>query len=220
MACLMFAQENGHRWPRGARVSEASGTANANKLERTTAWLMDGDGSTANSAGRAHFERGCIWRYISPTLDARKKIVMCPSDDGSDPMRMGGVIVGDFARRNFSFSINAQISIKGDITGPPQVFQGVRQAEVIKQHEKIMIFEELAPNDGYCSAGWTANAATGDVPSGRHGKKRRQMTGTGGIRDLAGKGNYAFFDGHIESLHVDELQGDKNRIKHEPIVNR
>jgi prepilin-type N-terminal cleavage/methylation domain-containing protein/prepilin-type processing-associated H-X9-DG protein len=220
-ACLMFAQENGQRWPRGARVGEASGTAIAadyrKKLEANTAWLMVGDGSTANSAGRADFERGGVWRYISPTQEARKKIVMCPSDDGSDPMRMGGVVVADFMRRNFSYSFNAQISVKGDT---PQIYQGVRMQEVIKQNEKIMIFEELAPNDGHCSAGWTANAQTGDVPSGRHGNRRRQTSGTGGIRDLSGTGNYVFFDGHVEGLYVDELQGTKNQIKHEPIVNR
>jgi prepilin-type N-terminal cleavage/methylation domain-containing protein/prepilin-type processing-associated H-X9-DG protein len=221
LAATMFAAENGQRWPRGAKVSEASGIApaTANKLEAVTAWLMEGNGTTANSAGKADFERGCLWRYISPTQKARRDIVMCPSDDGSDPMRMVGVVIGDFTRRNFSYSFNAHISTMGDVPAIG-VYRGVRQTEVIKHTEKIMIYEELAPNDGWCSRPDTFDAATGDVPSGRHGAKRRQLVGAGGIKDLSGTGNYCFFDGHVEGLHVTEIVGAKNLYRHEPIVAR
>ena len=221
LGSLMFAQENGQRWPRWARIGEASQHANAPLWERTTAWLMYGNGSSGQSAGVADFEVGCIWRYISPTVGAREGIVKCPSDDSSDPMRLGGVILPHPTRRNFSYSLNALISVSGDVL-PPKVpkaiYQGVKMSEVIKPTEKIMIFEEMAPNDGFCSRPDTFDAATGDVPSGRHGKKRRQMSGSGGIKDLNGQGNYCFFDGHVEGIPIDGIVGARNLHKYDPIV--
>jgi prepilin-type N-terminal cleavage/methylation domain-containing protein/prepilin-type processing-associated H-X9-DG protein len=221
-ACLMFGEQNNKRWPRGARLSETINHPRANELERVTAWLMDGDGSGNGSGGFANFERGCIWTYISPAQDSRKAIIMCPSDDGGDPMTLGGTLINN-GKRNMSYSFNALVATKGDIplgSANPTTYQGVRLSEIIKPTEKIYIFEERAPNDGHCSQPWTGTATTGDMPSGRHGVKRRQMSGTGGIKDLAGTGNYCFFDGHVETIPVDGIEGTQNKDKVDPIVGR
>jgi len=71
-ACLMFAQDNRGRWPRGPKVEEADGTADANKLEATTAWLMVGPGDRT-SAGLANLERGAIWPYLGDTPQAARR---------------------------------------------------------------------------------------------------------------------------------------------------
>jgi prepilin-type N-terminal cleavage/methylation domain-containing protein/prepilin-type processing-associated H-X9-DG protein len=221
-ACIMFAeQKKDKRWARGARVSEFVNHADAAKLEETTTWLMDGDGTTNGSGGFASLEKGCIWTYISgQKSDARAQIIMCPSDDGSDPMTMGGALVNN-GKRNMSYSFNGLVAAKGDITlGGVKIYRGVRLAEIIKPTEKIYIYEERAPNDGHNSNPWSGDAATGDVASGRHGSKRRQMSGTGGIKDLNGQGNYVFFDGHVEGIPVDGIEGIQNKIKHDPIVGR
>src|SRR3954454_25140955 len=99
----MAAADNQQRWPRGARISDAWGVANANNLERTTAWLMAGDGTTAKSAGGADVERGGLWSYITDRA-ARRELIMCPSDDVSDPMTLSGTVVAGFQKRNFSYS--------------------------------------------------------------------------------------------------------------------
>jgi prepilin-type N-terminal cleavage/methylation domain-containing protein/prepilin-type processing-associated H-X9-DG protein len=220
-ACVMFSEQNNKRWPRGAKISEFINHPAANQMEQTTAWLMDGDGTGAGSAGFASYEKGCIWNYIGPPGgDARKAIIMCPSDDGSDPMTLSGTIVNN-GKRNMSYSFNGLVSTKGDITaGGVTTYQGVKLSEVFKQTEKIYIYEERAPNDGWNSNPWSGDAATGDVASGRHGTKNRQMSGTGGIKDLSGYGNYCFFDGHVEGIPVDGIEGTQNKDKHDPIVGR
>lgn len=222
LACTMFSQEHQNRWPRGAKVSEASGTARAIELEQTTAWLMIGNGSAAQSAFRADFDRGAIWSYLSPTSGARMAVSMCPSDDGGDPARLGGVILAGSEQRNFSYSLNAGISTKGDLLAGATIikYQGVKTTEVIHQAEKIMIYEELAPNDGWCSNPWTGDAATGDVPAGRHGNRVRQTTGTGGFKDRSGRGNYVFFDGHVEGMEITDIVGTVNQVRSDPIVGR
>jgi prepilin-type N-terminal cleavage/methylation domain-containing protein/prepilin-type processing-associated H-X9-DG protein len=220
-ACIMFAEQNNKRWPRGAKISEYVGHAAANQMEQTTAWLMDGDGTGNGSAGFASFERGCIWTYISNQKSgSRAEIIMCPSDDGSDPMTLSGAIINN-GKRNMSYSFNGLVSVKGDVTvGGVTTYQGVKLTEVFKQTEKIYIYEERAPNDGYNSNPWSGDAATGDVASGRHGVKRRQLSGTGGVKDLAGQGNYVFFDGHVEGIPIDGIEGTQNKDKHDPIVGR
>jgi hypothetical protein len=118
--------------------------------------------------------------------------------------------------RNFSYSFNGQIprTVAGRTVHP-------KPGQVLKPAEKILIYEEFAPNDGHCSGMWSTTAASGDMPSGRHGNKRQNANASdaGGIRDTAGRGNHIFFDGHLESLYIDELIGTPNRPKHDPIWN-
>ncbi|QOV91579.1 type II secretion system protein [Humisphaera borealis] len=212
-ACLMWSKDNRGHWPRGAKVANASGLATANDAERYYAFLMIGNGTAASSAGRADLDRGCVLPFLGTSADGRQQILTCPSDDGSDPMRLAGVVQANALLRNFSYSFNALIDV------PNQSF-GVKSSRVITPSDKIMIYEEFAPNDGWCSGMWTGNAATGDQPSGRHGGGRQRNTSTtdvGGIRDTTGAGNYAFFDGHVESIGVVDLIGTQNQIKHDPV---
>jgi prepilin-type processing-associated H-X9-DG protein/prepilin-type N-terminal cleavage/methylation domain-containing protein len=220
-ACMMFAEEQAHRWPRGAKVGESVVHPRANDLELVTAWLMDGNGTAAGSAGFASFDRGCIWQYVASGDTSRRQIVVCPSDDFNDPMTLSGTIVTN-GLRNFSYSINGLISTKGDYTDSTGkvIYRGVKQVEIITPSEKIFLYEERAPNDGWNSNPWSGNAATGDVASGRHGTKRRQLSGTGGVKDLAGTGNYVFFDGHVEGIPIEGIEGTQNKPLHDPIVNR
>ena len=224
-ACMIWGQTNGNRWPRGPKLAEAEGAANADILERTTAFLMEGPGTIAgNSHGRASFTRGCMWPSISSdnSLESRQAILKCPSDDGSDPITFGGTIYTVALGRNFSYSINGLITTKGDVVvGGVTQYRGIKFGEIIKPTEKIFIYEERGPNDGWNSQPWTGDSTTGDVASGRHGgNKRRQLTGTGAVKDTKGVGNYVFFDGHVEAIPIDGIEGTQNMVKSDPIVAR
>ena len=128
---------------------------------------------------------------------------MCSSDDGTDPFRYNGQ-VGN-TRRNFSFSLNGEIDDKGT-TDSRGYKWGIRQTQGRNAAEKIMIWEELAPNDGYCTRPF---GSTDDFPSGRHGNQRRVVSGSF-VQDAEGTGNYCFFDGHVESLPVTEILDNTN----------
>jgi len=69
---------------------------------------------------------------------------------------------------------------------------------------RILIHEELAPNDSYCIMGLN----TDDVPSGRHGKNMKDSfrnDPTNPEYKTNGRGNHCFLDGHVESLAPAEL---------------
>jgi prepilin-type processing-associated H-X9-DG protein len=77
---------------------------------------------------------------------------------------------------------------------------------------RVLIYEENAPNDEW-SLGCTCVA---DLPSGRHGTAAADQ-GTGqaaqsgspnNIWLTAGRGNFCFFDGHVESLSPSQMMLD------------
>jgi len=203
-ACMFFANENKFHLPRGAKCGtggDESGRAGypVNLREQTYAWLLEGDGTDAITCGRADMDHGCIWKYLG-NPDVRLQIIMCPSDNSDDPMRRGGIVTPK-TPRNFSYSFNGRIDDLVDDPGTTKLWWGFQMTRVIKQTEKIMIIEELAPNDAYATGTWGPTAD--DRVSGRHGAKRRQLSGT--VEDQAGSGNYVFFDGHVEQLPVDSI---------------
>jgi prepilin-type N-terminal cleavage/methylation domain-containing protein/prepilin-type processing-associated H-X9-DG protein len=206
LACKNWSNENRDHVPRGARIEEnrnyeppdPAGFPPVTKadLERTTAWLMDPASPT--NGGMADFNMGCIWRFISPTIQVRRDIVMCPTDmTGLDRIRKGGSVHN--IDRNFSYSFNGRITEEQDTRMPITI--SIKWSKVIKSSEKIMIFEELAPNDAFCT---NPGGNVDDFPSGRHG-----VRSTGpiiyGQPELKGRGNFAFFDGHVEPLSPTEI---------------
>ena len=200
LAARMSASENGDQVPRGAKLWETptSGTPlERQKMEQNTAFLHD-------STGKANFEMGCIWKFISPTRLARQQIVLCPSDIvGHDRLRYGGV---QNIERNFSYSFNARVTqeaedenlrrSEGGLSGFKRYPGTISFAQIVKPAEKIYIFEELGPNDGWC-----LDPATNpdDYPSGRHGYRSLKEV-QNGVPEKKGTGNHAFFDGHVEGL--------------------
>jgi prepilin-type N-terminal cleavage/methylation domain-containing protein/prepilin-type processing-associated H-X9-DG protein len=215
--CMMFANDNKQRYPRGATVTDAVGLLSAAQIaayEQSYAWLLKGN-SDASSCGQADFDHGAIWKYYGKSPDVYAQMLLCPSDPGEDPVRRGGAVVTlNPGPRNFSYSFNGNIN-KGPLpTAAQPIPWGIKINEVFHPTEKIMIIEELAPNDASCIL-WTANRD--DYPSGRHGTRRRTA---GTIQDTAGSGNYVFFDGHVSELTVDAVTGTQNQILFDPIVPR
>jgi prepilin-type processing-associated H-X9-DG protein len=122
----------------------------------------------------------------------------CPGDTDERTLRAGQRNV-----RNFSYSYNSNIR---DPLGDIGSGHAIRLAAVLHPAEKIMIYEELGPNDAWCTAPYLS---IDDIPAGRHGSRAarntKRITGPGAVNALPGffkqgRGNHCFFDGHVELI--------------------
>lgn len=184
MAMVQTEAEIG-RLPRPPKLSETM--ANSTGGPDYLAWDQP-------QRGIVDFQKGRLWKHIGETVLQRSVVLKCPSDIDEN-MHLGGMYLGSESR-NFTYSLNAKIRDEGVADTP------IRLGQVAKPSQRIMIFEEVGPNDGYCVAeisNWD------DQPSGRHGGGAldREDKPDPSIRNsyrIAGKGNFGFFDGHVESM--------------------
>jgi len=229
-ACLMFANDNKGRLPRGPLVNE---TISADpQLEYTTAWCMDP--AFTSQGGVADLSRGGILQYLGNKNDGNiaqsvRSVMFCPSDNpGQDRPRYGGAAQAMF-NRNFSYSFNAHINgvdLNDKACDPDAdyknaagvtVRRGVHLSRIKDAARKIMIWEELAPNDGWCLNPY---GGSDDFPSGRHGN-RKTTTLINGTKETSGQGNYCFFDGHVEPLTPNDIFNNHDYYdKIDPTSNR
>jgi prepilin-type processing-associated H-X9-DG protein len=81
---------------------------------------------------------------------------------------------------------------------------GLSISRVKDNASRIMIYEEMAPNDSWCIMGDSGD----DIPSGRHSTNMsnayRNNPNSNEYR-TKGRGNFCFFDGHVESLAPSDL---------------
>jgi prepilin-type processing-associated H-X9-DG protein len=201
-AMMMFAQDNKGNLPRpygvGQLALDASG--NPTPFGKVCAWAD----LKANASGCADLrdEASPMFKYI-PGRTSREQIVMCPGDTGE---ALNGHPRDPDNPRNFSYSFNARI--QRDESKSPVPLTGIRLGTVQRAAERVMIFEELAPNDTWCIMGENID----DIPSGRHGINMRSNARLNpNSRDYmnAGRGNYCFFDGHVEPLAPRQMVGPR-----------
>ena len=173
--------------------------------------------------GRADLSAGVLYNY-NKSKGSNQELVMCPGDNGESTEGGGPKVSG--WDRNISYSFNAQTNditdrLRGGASFAPP---GVRINTVARGTERIYIFEEIAPNDAWCLMydkfdGADFNMRIGqmwrghDLPSGRHAGQKF----LNGMRDTTlnspewfkwakvGKGNFVFFDGHVETLSPYDL---------------
>jgi prepilin-type N-terminal cleavage/methylation domain-containing protein/prepilin-type processing-associated H-X9-DG protein len=175
--------------------------------------------------GVADVTAGVLHQFV-PSKTAAEELIKCPGDNG-EASQVGTKISGD--NRNMSYSFNAQTTDITDVrrggsqTAPP----GIRLNTVSRPTQRIYIFEEIAPNDAWCLMyDISPNGDVGnfnltigqfwrgdDLPSGRHAGQKF----LNGIRNASvgspewwkwakvGKGNFVFFDGHVETLSPADL---------------
>jgi len=194
---LMFANENKGQLPRPHTVPECW-ELNP-KYGDFCIWTR----IRSSAAGYADLRdgSGVLWRYLKGE-EARKGIIWCPQDNGentsanwpSDP------VLG----RNYSYSLNQWImrTSDGQDSGlNPNPKPGIRIASIAPPvAKKIMIMEELSPNDTWCVA---PQIQGDDMPTARHGSNKalnalRQPDSPAYLNE--GRANFVFFDGHVESL--------------------
>ena len=213
MAMLMFAQDNKGKLPRPYLVNEVamSGT-NTTPFGQVCAWAQ----KVPNAAGHIDMSDAAspLWKYI-PGEAARENLLMCPGDGGEAAY---GHQRNEQYPRNTSYSLNNLI-LRDGRTGPSL---GIRLGSVKAAAERIMIYEELAPNDSWCVMG--PASAIDDIPSARHGinlRSNARLNPQSRDYNYAGRANYCFFDGHVEQLAPRQLiapRGTGNPFYHAPLV--
>ena len=198
-AMLMAANENkgGMLWP--STLYELSNTP---YMDTHFVWA-----GTGSPGGRIDYKSGALWRVIGGGDIARQNVMTCPGDTG-EPSLHNGLKTAD---RNFSYSINQNIRTNQyDRSTPPKPVL-YRLQRVKAASEKIMVGEEVGPNDAL----WTIYGAD-DLPAARHGplKALNAIRNPGDrIYMRQGRGNFVFFDGHVESLTPEEiLDPNKGRM--------
>lgn len=176
------------------------GTAN----ERSLAYYMA-------SVGVIRYDVGPFWRFVSsdvrsgpPSITAPPPAVLyrvmnCPTD--------GFPRTGFDINRNFSYSWNAQFwggpnpynqifayGFKPNLA-PGDVHAVSRINQIKNPSHKIILEEEVAPNDGWSVIGLPSPSGApeggndADTPAFRH----------------TGRGNWGFADGHVESLTSSDI---------------
>ena len=209
-AMLMFSQDNRGHLPRPYGVNQLSSDAN---LVKVCAWLQ----KVGNATGHIDMDddKGALWKYI-PGKGTREQVLMCPGDEGE-------AIAGhprnlDYPR-NVSYSMNARI-IRNESRSPVPL-TGIRIGNIKAAAEKIMLYEELAPNDTYCIMAMSND----DIPSARHGLRlRANARNNPNAREYrnSGLGNMCFFDGHVEPIAPAALLAPKppgNPNYHAPLTS-
>jgi prepilin-type N-terminal cleavage/methylation domain-containing protein/prepilin-type processing-associated H-X9-DG protein len=141
--------------------------------------------------GVADLKVGALWKYIG-TEEARRALIFCPADDKEYQLTSG---VKPDPDRNMSYSINALVRPN---SGSRTV---IRLGQVTEPSSKIYIWEEVGPNDLWC-----LNPASNidDHITGRHGKVDTLQFGSPAYM-ATGRGNFGFFDGHVEALSPQQI---------------
>jgi len=122
----------------------------------------------------ADFTIGALITYIGDNPD----VLRCPSDKGEILAAPGRLVRP--GTRNFSYSFNYQVNRAGcDPAGA-----SLRVTQIPRPSDRVLLFEEEAPNDGYCAwCDWD------DHQTKRH----------------SGRGNFIMADGHYENATEAEV---------------
>jgi len=170
-------------------------------------------------SGVIRYDQGAFWPYlgnglhytdlsggtkpIGPPPDQLYRVFNCPSDTDFRAVENNGTIDKAVSQlRNFTYSWNGQlwcdpVAPLGDWSGQPPPPAGwhndtknvSRVSQIIESAHKIVLEEEMRPNDGWSFVGYLPGPNGDDLPSWRHN----------------GRGNYGFADGHVESLAPSDI---------------
>jgi prepilin-type N-terminal cleavage/methylation domain-containing protein/prepilin-type processing-associated H-X9-DG protein len=165
---------------------------------RSMAYFTDGNGSL-------RYDVGSFWRYVATDVHNLSNTPPGATEVGPPPQVLYHVMncptdgfprAGFSLNRNFSYSWNAQFwNINAYGYGPnlaPGDLHAVSKISQIRNpSHKIILEEEVAPNDGWSVIGLGANESgnAADTPAFRH----------------AGRGSWGFADGHVESLTPSDI---------------
>jgi prepilin-type N-terminal cleavage/methylation domain-containing protein len=126
---------------------------------------------TTKSVFVADLKLGTLWNYVQTEQAFR-----CPSDKMLSGLRGQPV-------RVHSFSFNHQVN-GGGYAGCGPSLKTLKLSQVPRPSDRILLFEEEYPNDGYCA--WASSA---DHQTDRH----------------SGKANHIYFDAHYESNKDEDI---------------
>ena len=129
------------------------------------------------------YTKGTLWPYIGRDVEVRQRLMMCPSDVDAvfrDSNLPGSMHQGGTSPRNFSYSLNVFLWGPRTYTWSHEGYlHGIRFTDIRDPASKILIAEEIAPDDG----AFHFNVAA-----------------TGISRRHLGYSNQCFADGHVELM--------------------
>lgn len=210
LAFAMYVSENKNATPIFGGVGDGYPPAPNDPYYQSLAWYMNN--SHAGRGGVLRFDVGSFWKYLStdsrgiytgvptatpngPPPAALQNVVNCPSDlDYRFVEAFGKIDAQASSVRNFSYSWNASL-----YSGDPRLNNGVhyfsdqhgvsRMNQIKESAHKIILEEEMHPNDGLAFVGFLPGGNADDTPAFRH----------------LGHGNWGFADGHVESMAPSDI---------------
>ena len=193
----MYVSENKQQTPIFPPVNYFFNGSQGSPFGRSVGYYM----STAGGGlGVLDYQHGSFWKYlrtgarVNPNaLDTDTPdpviygVMNCPSDTEFRFVVIGGAVQsGPSMIRNFSYSWNCSFWCE---PGNPLLYGSDRKPvtrvnQIIHPSQKIILEEEMHPNDAWSFVGWPNNDVD-DTPAFRHNKRY---------------GNWGFADGHVEPL--------------------
>jgi len=208
MACIMYANANNAYLPMPPyKTQNTADPVWTTHFYPYNAFYMQGDSNANTIYGMADFTHGVLPPYISKDPNAVQRVFWCPADNTEATVTQGSSIGS--AAHNFSYSLNFNINARETDGGANPKW--VKLTQIRQSSDKILVFEERAPNDGMCYCNPSGPGVIGngifdanDLPGGRHGKGGRlplNIPTNGGVKLLTGgRCNVAFADGHVEQI--------------------
>jgi prepilin-type processing-associated H-X9-DG protein len=190
-ACQTFTTDhNGESSPCPSTTSDVyNGSAATQYVRSICAWGM-------KSSAIADLDNGAVWKYVGGTAQTHGALLFCPADDPESEQSPATPV----PKRNLSYSLSSYMRLPLlPLTQKPT--GAIPILMVKKPTERIMIWEEVAPNDGLCQ---NPAVSTEDRPAGRHGNLGSRQWGAPQYNSV-GRGNYCFFDGHVETLSPEQV---------------
>lgn len=157
---------------------------------------------------------GTLLQYLgngSTSVAARSAVFNCPTDAAQGDARLvgsPGVPLGLIQIRNFSYSFNGCLNWNPNNLNYMQPATNGRMpalsiVRVVSPANKILIFEELYPNDMSC---WLTYPIYGASYVNYGGLLLQEMPGN----RHNGYANYCFFDGHVEADQQSDIYSHLN----------
>jgi prepilin-type N-terminal cleavage/methylation domain-containing protein/prepilin-type processing-associated H-X9-DG protein len=189
--CQMVSNENKGYWPRPHKVGEKT---TSNPKLGDDSFLLDDTRPSGTGFADTRDGSSALWKYM-PSEGTRKALIMCPGDFGE---KLQGHTVDPNYPRNYSYSLTFKLRMN-DSYNPLR--WGMRTSKIITPAAKIMIYEELGSNDTWCDP--KGFEGGDDMPTARHGSNlsANVLRNPSSLQyKNAGRGNFGYFDGHVESL--------------------
>ncbi|HEV8293331.1 MAG TPA: type II secretion system protein [Tepidisphaeraceae bacterium] len=209
---IMYTQEHKGHMPIPPGLGNFFNPASKSWDQSSMMYYMDPIRS-GNGLGMIRYDAGSLWPYITPGANKNPTIAVKPVNENNilyqimncpaEPRNARVIFLSGNAgfERNFSYSWNVQMR--------PDSFGGMPAVPRINKikgaSHKILLIEELAPNDGAAFI----HAVFGDpddVPTFRHN----------------GRGVFGFADGHVTSVDPTDMGFEKKTgsiSQHARIVN-
>ena len=195
-ALVMYSTDGSNRghWPTMALAPSA-----ANDWRNSADWLH---WQTLPAPGR-NINDSSIAKYIGARNEQLKAIFRCPMDylEAHKPKAAPNDWAGPYL---YSYSFNALMGTKND---DPKKIVWKTATKVKNPGYKIMLAEEIAPNDGWWSPtqinpGQAVPTGKADYLTTRHGTKGDEFKAPGQERRPGG--HVACVDGHVEKMMTRE----------------